>query len=161
MTRPLRPLLTVGFLLCLACDHAAGQGFIGPRSTVVVMGRGTEPTEKPPGRLLGTFYPESTVNIMGSDPVRGGYAPLDMYGLTTLSLYGPESTFRMKSAPIVTYQRGYDGIVRPSLGVSMSYPNFPDASPVLYPTRANYFSHFPTSGVPPTWRRSFYWLDQE
>lgn len=150
-----------GLALLVFWSDAAAQVVFEPRLPHLPPGARVEAVERPPGRMLGTFYPEATVNIMGSDPVRGGYAPLGMYGPTTLSLYGPTSVYRMKSAPIVTYQRGYDGIVRPQLGVSMSYPNFPIAAPALYPTRANYFTHFPTSGVPPTWRNSYYWLDQE
>lgn len=158
MIDPTRQFIGVGFALLLLWSPAAGQVVVAPGGYATI-GR-VERLEKPPGRMLGTFYPDTMANIMGSDPVRGGYAPLGMYGPTTMALYGPMSTYRVKTAPLVTYQRGYDGLVRPQLGVSMSYPNFPIASPVLYPTRANYFSHFPESGVPPTWRNSAYWLDQ-
>lgn len=120
----------------------------------------SETAIRPPGRLLGTFYPEPTVNIMGSNDVRGGYAPLDMYGLTPLALYGPTSVYRVKTAPVLTYTRGYDGLLRPSVGVSLSYPNYPIASPVVYPTRANSTVRPLSSRVPPWWQNAQNWLDQ-
>lgn len=157
----IRPIRAVACSLVLLIGfEASGQVVVGPRAAVPPPA-GIDHATRPPGRLLGTFYPEPTVNIMGSGPARGGYSPLDMYGPTTLSLYGPFSAFRVKSAPITIYQRGYDGILRPSVGISLSYPNFPAASPVVYPTRANVDHGFPSSGVPPWWRRAETWLDQD
>ena len=160
-------------ILALLAGLASGSGSqaqnlavppeFGGRAAVSLPARPYHPpgVERPPGRLLGTFYPEATVNIMGSDSQRGGYAPLDMYGLSTMSFVGPLSAYRTKSAPIVTYSRGYDGIVRPSIGISLSYPNFPAASPVVYPTRANNYFGFRTTDVPPWWTSSTNWIDQD
>lgn len=142
-----------------ATRNGARQG----RSVAVAAPRplGFDAAVPPPGRMLGTFYPESTVMITGSGESRGGYAPLDMYGLSTASFVGPLSVYRIKTAPVATYSRGYDGRFYPSRGISFSYPNFPVASPVVYPTPANNAYGFPTSGVPPWWRSSINWLDQD
>jgi hypothetical protein len=110
--------------------------------------------------MLGTFYPEPTLSIRGNGMVGGGYAPLGMYGATTLSLDGALSPFRASSAPVMTYTRGYDGITRPHVATSFSYPNRPDLAPVVYPTRANYYYGFPQSGTPPEWDRAYNWIDQ-
>src|SRR5438309_2340423 len=44
---------------------------------------------------LGTFYPTPYLMVRGNAPAGGGYSPLGEYGNTTLSLYGPLSSFRM------------------------------------------------------------------
>jgi hypothetical protein len=91
------------------------------------------------GDRLGTFMPTPAVVVQGNYPAGGGYAPLGTFGETSMSLYGPISSFRSTTAPVVTYTRGYDGVVRPGEAVTTSYPMLPILAPVAYPTRANYY----------------------
>ncbi len=91
------------------------------------------------GSHLGTFYPTPAVGIVGNYPSGVGYSPLGTFGDTAMSLYGPFSAFRATTAPVATYTRGYDGLVRPAEAISTSNPIFPLLSPVVYPTRANYY----------------------
>jgi hypothetical protein len=130
--------------------HARRQAVAVPTTRVV----------RNPSGMLGTFYPDPVLSIGGSGYVGGGYSPLDMYGLNTLSLDGPVSPYRAASAPVLTYSRGYDGRLTPDLGTSFSYPNQGELSPVVYPTRANYFYGFRRSGTPPEWDRAINWIDQ-
>jgi hypothetical protein len=108
---------------------------------------------------LGTFMPTPVVIIRGNDPVGGGYSPLGIYGDQTMALYGPFSPFRSVTAPVVVYSRGYDGVVRPTEGVSSSYPNLPILAPVAYPTQANNF-YGPRILDDPRSFKAFNWLDQ-
>src|SRR5262249_34293609 len=66
------------------------------------------------GDRLGTFFPAPAVVVQGNYPAGGGYSPLGTLGDTTMSLYGPLSSFRTTTAPVLTYTRGYDGVVRPA-----------------------------------------------
>jgi hypothetical protein len=83
-----------------------------------------------------------------------------MHGSGTLALYGPLSPLRATAAPVFAYTRGYDGVLRPTVGTSFSYPNLPELSPVVYPTRANVYGGFRVSGTPPWWDAAHNWLDQ-
>ncbi len=170
LQRPYVHLFAAIVLTGAASSSAQSVQVVGPQGRLVPAGgyvvypasqpRPREVAERPPGNLLGTFYPEASVNIMGSGEVRGGYSPLDMYGPNTLSLIGPLSVYRVKTAPVDTYSRGYDGMMRRSQGVSLSYPNFPAASPVIYPTRGNVFNGLRRTGVPPWWTNASNWIDQ-
>ncbi len=113
-----------------------------------------------PSPMLGTFYPEPYVYVRGNMNAGGGYSPLGEYGYNAMSLYGPLSDYRRVSAPIVTYNRGYDGSVRPVVGTSFSNPNLRAKEPVIYPTRGNYFYGFRNTGTPPWWDSPINWIDQ-
>ncbi len=63
--------------------------------------------------------------IGGSYPLGGGYSPLEIYGDQTLSLYGPFSAFRVSTAPVLTYTRGYDGQTPRHRGELVLVPEFP------------------------------------
>jgi hypothetical protein len=111
--------------------------------------------------MLGTFYPEPVLWVRGNGRAGGGYSPADAYGITSnLDVDGPLSPFRATAAPVMTYQRGYDGLLYPGLGTSFSNPNQPRLSPVVYPTRANVYPGFRRSPTPPWWQSSINWLDQ-
>lgn len=110
--------------------------------------------------MLGTFYPTPYTVVRGNGNAGGGYSPLGEYGGNTLSLDGPLSPFRATAAPVLTYTRGYDGVTRPQIGTSASYPNYPRMSPIIYPTRANVYPGFRRSETPPWWDSSINWLDQ-
>ncbi len=127
------------------------------RATVVTRARPVYPAAQP--GPLGTFMPTPSVVIRGNDPVGGGYSPLGIYGDQTMSLYGPFSPFRSATAPVTVYSRGYDGVVRPTEGVSASYPNLPVLSPVAYPTQANNY-YGPRIVEDPRSSSAINWLDQ-
>ncbi len=82
-----------------------------------------------------------------------------MYGNQTLALYGPLSSLRSTTAPVVTYSRGYDGTVQLQEAVSTSYPNFPRLSPVIYPTEANNY-YAPRILREPWSDSAINWIDQ-
>lgn len=111
------------------------------------------------GDRVGTFYPTPAVAVMGNYPNGVGYSPLGTYGETSMSLYGPFSSFRTTTAPVMTYTRGYDGVVRPTESISTSYPNLPVLSPLAYPTRANYY-YAPRIRGNPAEESAINWLDQ-
>jgi hypothetical protein len=98
--------------------------------------------------------------VRGNAPAGGGYSPLGQFGETTLSLYGPLSSFRFTSAPVLTYTRGYDGRAVLAPGTSFSTPNLPDLTNVVYPTQASNFYGFRQSGTPPSWPNAINWIDQ-
>jgi hypothetical protein len=110
---------------------------------------------------LGTFQPTPYVVIGGDYPTGSvGYSPLEMYGDTALSLYGPLSAFRASTAPVLAYSRGYDGQTRLVEANSFSYPNFPSMSPVVYPTESNYYWG-PRAPRTPRWgSNAINWIDQ-
>lgn len=112
------------------------------------------------GATLGTFYPTPYLTVGGANPVGPGYSPLGIYGDQTLSLYGPLSPLRTTTAPLVTYTRGYDGQVHKIESASFSNPNLPALSPVIYPTRANYYYGPRVLRTPPWWPSSINWIDQ-
>jgi hypothetical protein len=108
---------------------------------------------------LGTFMPTPAVVVQGNYPAGGGYSPLGTFGDTTMSLYGPFSAFRTTTAPVLTYSRGYDGVVRPAEAITTSYPILPWLSPVAYPTRANYY-YGPRIIDDPAGTSAINWIDQ-
>jgi hypothetical protein len=113
-----------------------------------------------PSPMLGSFYPDpSPINIRGNFEAGGGYSPLGTYGDTAANLIGPLSDFRTMTAPVLVYERGYDGSYRPGLGTGFSNPNFPAASPVVYPTRANVRNGPQRMSTPPQWDRAINWID--
>jgi hypothetical protein len=112
------------------------------------------------GDRLGTFFPTPAVVVQGNYPVGGGYAPLGTFGDTTMALFGPLSSFRTTTAPVLTYARGYDGVVRPAQFTSTSYPNLPYLAPVAYPTRANHY-YAPRILDNPGRESAIEWLDHQ
>ena len=151
----------------LACLIAVLSGLVVPAEAGHPHGRRPRalvPTAYPgevavhPG--LGTFYPTPVITVRGNAPAGGGYTAFGQYGEGTLALYGPLSPLRATAAPVVAYSRGYDGVARPTIGTSFSYPNLPELSPVVYPTRANVFGGFRESGTPPWWDAAHNWIDQ-
>lgn len=153
-------VMALGIGLMPAGAARAGWPFRKPGGRRVVVMNPANATARPPGGMLGSFYPDPMINIAGNGYLSGGYSPLDMYGPNTLSLDGPLSPFRAESAPVVTYERGYDGMTRARVSTSYSYPNRPDLAPLVYPTRANYYWGFGGSRTPPQWDRAVNWLDQ-
>ena len=147
--------ILIGFLVLASLPAEAGF----PRRTARVV-----PTAYTGGGAvypgLGTFYPDPYIIVRGNAPVGGGYTAFGRAGDQTLALYGPLSPLRAVAAPVVAYQRGYDGVARPTIGVGFSYPNLPELGPVVYPTRANVFSGFRESGTPPWWDGAHNWIDQ-
>ena len=109
---------------------------------------------------LGTFTPTPMLMIRGDSPTGGGYSPLGQSGDVTMSIYGPTSPFRAIAAPVLTYTRGYNGELIPTVGNSFSTPNFPTLSPVVYPTqRSNYYG--PRVLKSPPWlSNGDGWIDQ-
>jgi hypothetical protein len=165
---PLRALALFVVLTFAATSAEAGNFFgrrhkaaqpSAPVPTAYVVARPKAPdTNVYP--MLGTFYPTPYTMVRGNRDAGGGYAPLDQFGGSMLSIDGPLSAFRATAAPVLTYTRGYDGVTRPQIGTSASYPNYPRMSPVIYPTRANVFPGFRRSETPPWWDSSINWLDQ-
>lgn len=111
------------------------------------------------GSNLGTFYPTPAVGIVGNYPNGVGYSPMGIYGEHSMALYGPFSAFRVTTAPVATYSRGYDGVVRPVESISTSNPILPVLSPVVYPTRANYY-YAPRVRANPSQESAINWIDQ-
>jgi hypothetical protein len=109
---------------------------------------------------LGTFQPTPTIWIGGSYPTGRGYSPMDIYGDQTLTLYGPLSAFRVSTAPVLGYTRGYDGQLRVTEANSFSYPNLPELSPVVYPTESNYFYGARVNKTPRWGSSAINWIDQ-
>jgi hypothetical protein len=129
-----------------------------PTASVAVPTTCTNATEPTP--MLGSFYPTPYMFVRGNAPAGGGYSPLGAAGDMNLALYGPLSPLRVTSAPVLTYVRGYDGRLVPTVSTSFSYPNMPAASPVIYPTQATNYYGFKESGTPPWWKSSLNWIDQ-
>jgi hypothetical protein len=113
-----------------------------------------------PTPMLGTFYPTPYMTVRGNAPAGGGYSPLGVYGDQTLALYGPISPLRATTAPVLTYSRGYDGSLYPTMATGFSTPILPSASPVIYPTQATNYYGFRESGTPPWWKSGLNWIDQ-
>jgi hypothetical protein len=112
------------------------------------------------GRPLGTFQPTPYVMVRGNDPLGGGYSPLGISGDQTMTLYGPLSLLRARTAPVLGYVRGYDGRLWLTEGTSSSTPNLPELSPVIYPTEANNYYGPRESRTPPWWSNAVNWIDQ-
>ncbi len=109
---------------------------------------------------LGTFYVTPYITVRGNWPAGGGYSPLDQFGDATMAMYGPHSSFRATSAPVLSYSRGYDGRTVILEGTSFSTPLLPSLSPVVYPTQAIYFFAPRASTTPPWWKNGINWVDQ-
>lgn len=158
-----RPLLLGLVLVLIAGTVSATAGerlFRRSRRPVAVQPVPTARTVNPVyGDRLGTFYPTPAIVVQGNYPTGGGYAPLGIYGEHNLSMYGPFSSFRTTTAPVATYVRGYDGVVRPAESISTSYPNFPQLAPLAYPTRANAY-YAPRVRNNPAEESAINWLDQ-
>jgi hypothetical protein len=112
-----------------------------------------------PPRMLGTFYPDASINIRGNFEAGGGYSPLGTFGDTSATLYGPLSSFRTATAPVQTYERGYDGSFRPGVGTGFSTPNFPAASSLVYPNRSSVVNGSQRRTTPPQWDSAINWVD--
>ena len=150
--------LVAGALAAARAEHRARRGgrAVVTRARPVSMPR---PAAYPPG-TLGTFFPTPYITVGGDYPAsNAGFTPLNMYGQDTLSLYGPMSSLRPATAPVVTYSRGYDGTVHVEEGVSTSYPNYPILSPVIYPTEANNY-YAPRILRAPWSDSAINWIDQ-
>lgn len=110
---------------------------------------------------LGTFEPTPYVYVRGSEMEGSGYSPLGTYGDTAMDIYGPTSAYRTTAAPVTTYTRGYDGVLHAVPGISFSNPNFPELSPVVYPTRSSYYYRARMDDGPPIHPRdASNWIDQ-
>ena len=149
--------------LVLASDASAGWPRARRSRTVVVTTTSTQTRVAglAPSPMLGTFYPDPPpLNVRGNFEAGGGYSPLGTYGDSAANIIGPLSSFREVAAPVLTYERGYDGAYRPGVGTSFSSPNFPSASPaVVYPTRANARNAGRRMSTPPQWDSGINWID--
>jgi hypothetical protein len=147
------PKIEAGGLFHKRPRPVAAPGYVVPTARFAEPGSDVYP-------MLGTFFPTPTITLRGNYPTAGGYAPLGEFGDTTMALYGPLSSLRATSAPVLTYARGYDG--RPVVleGTSFSTPNLPSITPVVYPTQATYYYGFRQSGNPPWWTNAINWIDQ-
>jgi hypothetical protein len=157
-----RPTL-LGVLVILglsAPQTSAGERWFhrSRRSTVQPVPTAYRPDPVYAGRL-GTFYPTPVIAVQSNNPVGGGFAPLDIFGDQTMALYGPFSALRTTTAPVLTYSRGYDGVVRPVEGITNTYPILPQVAPVAYPTRANYY-YGPRIIENPAKDSAINWIDQ-
>jgi hypothetical protein len=127
------------------------------REVVVTPTSQVRPYSRPP---IGTFVPAPYIYVRGNGTSGGGYSPMGMYGPDNLALQGPFSPMRSIAAPVLVYNRGFDGVVRPSVETSFSNPNMPRLSPVVYPTRANNVNGFRSTTTPPWWDSGINWVDQ-
>jgi hypothetical protein len=110
--------------------------------------------------MRGSFYPSPYLMVRGNWPAGGGYSPLGIYGDASMAVYGPLSPLRSYTAPVVTYQRGYDGRVIAVEGTSFSTPNRPELTPIVYPTQSSYYYRIRETGDPPWWANGMDWIDQ-
>jgi hypothetical protein len=141
----------------------AGSPFLrrSRRSAVSYVATPTaQPSGLAPSPMLGTFYPEPYIMVRGNWPAGAGYSPNGQFGSFNMSIYGPMSALRQYTAPVVVYQRGYDGAIRPTTATSFSNPNLPEINPVVYPTRANFYYAPRTQSTPPWKDSAIYWIDQ-
>jgi hypothetical protein len=113
-----------------------------------------------PSPMLGSFYPTPYMTVRGNWPTGGGYSPLGVYGTAELDIDGPLSSLRPSSAPVLMYTRGYNGVLYPTQGTALSYPNLPPASRVIYPTQGTPYYGLRESGTPPWWNKATNWIDQ-
>ena len=142
----------------------AGGRFFGRRQAVVVVPVQTaavRPASQPRDPILGTFYPTPYMTVRGNMPTGGGYSPLGIGGSdTSLDVYGPLSSLRSVAAPIVTYNRGYNGVVSATEGTTFTTPYLPSGSPAIYPTRGQNYYGFRNQPTPPQWDSPINWIDQ-
>ncbi|MDR3632861.1 MAG: hypothetical protein P4L84_03440 [Isosphaeraceae bacterium] len=156
--------LVAGFVWGVISPRAEAGKWFQRRDRTVVAAPAAVPTamvqprpEPPP---LGSFYATPYITVRGNYPAGGGYSPIGLYGDTTLALYGPLSALRATTAPVATYARGYDGRTVLVEGTATSYPNLPELSPVIYPTRATNVFGFRETTTPPWWNSGTNWIDQ-
>lgn len=158
MARPLllgaSLLLTAGVLAAPAGEHRPRRARRPVVAQPVPTVRRIDPVY---GDRLGTFVPTPALGVMGNYPSGVGYSPLGTFN-QSMSLIGPYSGFRTTTAPVLTYTRGYDGVVRPTESVSNSYPNYPGLAPFAYPTRANNY-YAPRVRDQPGWESATDWID--
>ncbi|MEO6810301.1 MAG: hypothetical protein ABI353_14390 [Isosphaeraceae bacterium] len=154
------PTLALALLFAIGTSIADAGPRWGRRGRAVVPTSTVRPPDAAPTPMLGTFYPEPYMFVRGNGSVGGGYSPLGSYLEGNLALYGPISPLRATAAPVVTYSRGYDGVVRPQAGTSFSTPNLPELTPVIYPTRANLYGGTRTTKTPPWWPSAINFIDQ-
>jgi hypothetical protein len=139
-------------LSAFSSTPASGQSFRAP---------GPPPRPACPSPpTLGTFEPTPYIMVGGLVPIGGGYSPLGIYGDGSMALHGPFSPMRSTSAPVRTYSRGYDGVLRESRATSFSNPNLPELSPIIYPTPRNYYYAPRVDRTPPWWTNGVNWIDQ-
>ena len=74
---------------------------------------------------LGTFRPNPTLIATSGVGSTVGFAPAGNPSQSAaMSLYGPFSRLRPIPREVVTYSRGYDGVLRPaSVGLAYEYPD--------------------------------------
>lgn len=160
MARPI--VLGATLLLTVGADSQAGERFFRrarrPPVTVVQPVPTARRIDPVYGDRLGTFYPTPAVGVMGNYPSGVGYSPLGIFN-TSMAEIGPFSSFRATTAPVVSYTRGYDGVVRPAESISNTYPMLPLLAPLAYPTRANYY-YAPRIRDNPALESAINWLDQ-
>lgn len=156
-------MIAVALGLVLAAESSADWPRGRRARTVVVMPTASNVRVRAltPAPMLGTFYPDPpSLNVRGNFEAGGGYSPLGLYGDSSATIIGPLSAFRTTAAPVLVYERGYDGNYRPGLGTSFSNPNFPAAAPaVVYPTRANARNAGRRISTPPQWDSAINWID--
>src|SRR4051812_13253990 len=112
-------LVIVGVLAPLA--EAGGWRRSSRREPVVVVPAAQAVPVRPRAvGALGTFTPTPYIFVRGNGTAGGGYSPLGVFGDQTMVMYGPISSFRSTSAPVVTYTRGYDGRTVVAPGTSSS-----------------------------------------
>lgn len=111
-------------------------------------------------RGLGSFSSTPYMYVRGNAPAGGGYSPLGSFGDTSMSVYGPLSSLRSTAAPVVTYTRGYNGALQPTVATGFSTPNLPELSPIVYPTWSTNANGFRTTSTPPWWNSGITWIDQ-
>ncbi|QDV34238.1 hypothetical protein [Tautonia plasticadhaerens] len=156
MTRPLPPsagalpllllLLSIGpgpRAIAGGHDHARalpatpGASYVVPAPTAIV---GPMPAayRRP---SLGTFRPDPTLVSYTGPGVTGSYMPAGLPTNTAaMAFYGPFSRLRPVPEEVVTYSRGYDGVLRPtSTAITYGYTDprqYRDTG--LIPTRFQY-----------------------
>src|SRR5262249_13742687 len=109
LVRGLPLAFVVSLIVAQASAHAGWR--LGRRPTARSRPAGTAPSP-----MLGSFYPNPYMIVRGSGRTGGGSTPNGYYGENSLALYGPLSPLRATAASVLTYSRGYDGVVRPGLG---------------------------------------------
>lgn len=114
----------------------SGVPVASPTSSVIVSSVPVPTVARSP--YLGTFRPDPTLMVRSGYRTGGGYAPAALpTSYASMSLYGPFSRLRSLPTEVVTYSRGYDGMLRPtSSGISFEYTDpaqYPDTT--LVPTR--------------------------
>jgi hypothetical protein len=90
---------------------------------------------------LGTFRPDPTMISYTGPGVTGSYLPAGLPNdSAAMAYYGPFSRLRSIPEEVVTYSRGYDGVLRPaSSGIAYEYTDLRQYRDTgLIPTRYEY-----------------------